>query len=368
MRGRGVRLGEPLTGTAGLTTIRCVTTQSAAERAADGRASGLISGVLNPSVMVMRRIALAGVIVSSAIVWTGGAVRLSQSGLGCTTWPKCTPTSLAAGGATGDPLIHRWVEFGNRLLVVAVFVVAVLVFAAAWRFRDGRTGTRRRDLVWLASAQPGGIVAQSVIGGILVRTHLNPYWESVHYLATIPVIAAAVALYVRCSEPTGPVRSLVPRMVRAVSWALVAVVCLMMAIGTLVSGTGPLAGAASVPRYHFISLTGITQLHADVGWALGVLTIGLLLMLILVQAPARPIRLCWTVLGLIGLQGVIGYIQYFLHLPAGLVWVHVANTALIWVAVMLLAFSLRARDEAADPGPGALAEPLSDPVAGPIGG
>lgn len=321
-------------------------TQSATERTARGRASGLIVAVLNPSVAVMRRIALAGVIVSSAIIWTGGAVRLSQSGLGCTTWPKCTPTSLGASGVTGNPLLHRWVEFGNRLLVIAVFVVAILVFTAAWRFRDSGTGARRRDLVWLASAQPGGIVAQSVIGGILVRTNLNPFWESVHYLATVPVIAAAVVLYVRCREGTGPAVSLVPRMIGIVSWALVGVVALMMTVGTLVTGSGPLAGAASAPRYHFISLTGITQLHADVGWALGVLTIGLLLMLILVQAPARPLRLCWITLGLIGMQGAIGYTQYFLHLPAGLVWVHVANTALIWITVLLLAFSLRERPPA----------------------
>lgn len=322
-------------------------THSATERTAAGRASGLIGAVLNPSVPVMRGIALAGVIVSSVIIWTGGAVRLSQSGLGCTTWPKCTPTSLGASGVTGDPLIHRWVEFGNRLAVAAIFVVTVLVVVSAWRFRDSRGGARRRDLVWLASAQPGGIVAQSVIGGILVRTHLNPYWESAHFLATLPVIAAAVALYVRCAEPAGQLTSLVPRMVRIVSWALVGVVALMMTVGTLVTGTGPLAGAASVPRYHFIGLTGITQLHADVGWALGVLAIGLLLMLILVQAPPRPIRLNWTLLGLIGLQGAIGYTQYFLHLPAGLVWAHVANTALIWVTVLLLAFSLRAPAEAA---------------------
>ena len=307
----------------------------------------------------LRRIALTGVVVTSAIIWSGGAVRLSQSGLGCTTWPKCTPRNLAAGGVTGDPLIHRWVEFGNRLLVVAVFVVAVIVFLAAARFRDPATAARRRDLVWLAAAQPGGIIAQSVIGGILVITHLNPVWESVHYLATIPVIAAAVALYVRAGEGTGEPRPLVPRMVRVVSWVLVGVVCLMMTIGTLVTGTGPLAGAASVPRYHFLSLTGITQLHADVGWALGVLTISLLLMLVLVRAPRRPIRLCWTVLGLIGLQGVVGYTQYFLHLPAGLVWVHVANTALIWISVMLLAFSLRERNRVPIGGLGLPGEPAS---------
>jgi cytochrome c oxidase assembly protein subunit 15 len=157
-------------------------------------------------------------------------------------------------------------------------------------------------------------------------------------------------------------------MVRVVCWVLLGVVCLMMTIGTLVTGTGPLAGASSAPRYHFLSLTAVTQLHADVGWALGVLTIGLLLMLILVQAPPRPVRLCWIVLGLIGLQGVVGYTQYFLHLPAGLVWVHVANTALIWVSVVLLAFSMRERSRAEAPAPAGLPGPVSGQVAGQVPG
>jgi len=290
----------------------------------------------------MRRFAFAGVIASALIIPTGAAVRLSKSGLGCTNWPKCTATSLAASGVTGDPLIHRWIEFGNRLLTTLIFVVAVAVFAAAWRYRDG-SGRRRRDLVWLASAQPAGIVAQAVIGGIVVLTKLAPFWVSLHYLATLPVLAAAVALYVRSAEGTGPARPLVQPLVRFVVLALVAVASAMMVAGTLVTGSGPLAGAGAVPRYHFLSLTGVTQLHADIGWVLGTLAVMVVLSLHLTQAPSRVVRLGWLVLGLIGLQGVVGYVQYFAHLPAGLVWVHVANTALIWIAVLLLYFATRDR-------------------------
>jgi len=307
----------------------------------DGPVSVWAGWLLRPSPLGMRRVALAGVVASVAIIPTGAAVRLSQSGLGCTNWPKCTAASLVASGATGDPLIHRWVEFGNRLVTAAIFIVAVVVLVAAWRFRPG--GRRRRDLVWLAAAQPAGIAAQAIIGGIVVLTKLAPFWVSLHYLATLPVLAAAVALNVRCTEGTGPPRPLVQPLVRLVARALVAVTAVMMAAGTLVTGTGPLAGAGAVPRYHFASLDAVTQLHADIGWVLGTLAVVLAASLALTQAPASAVRLGWVVLALIGLQGAIGYAQYFAGLPAGLVWVHVANTALIWIAVLRLSFALRDR-------------------------
>ncbi len=316
------------------------------------RAARWPGALLHPSRRAMRRIAIAGVIASAMIIPSGAAVRLSQSGLGCTDWPDCTAHSLVAAGATGDPLIHRWVEFGNRLLTTAIFIVAIMVFVAAWRFRgedSGRPGpaaarpARRRDLVWLAAAQPAGIAAQAVIGGVVVLTRLAPFWVSLHYLATLPVLAAAVALYVRSGEGTGPARPAVQPLVRLVVLALLAVASAMMVAGTLVTGTGPLAGAGDVPRYHFLSLTQVTQLHADIGWVLGTLAVMAVLSMHLTGAPAAVRRLGWTVLALIGAQGVIGYAQYFSHLPAGLVWVHVANTALIWIAVIRLAFALRER-------------------------
>lgn len=164
--------------------------------------------VLAPSPTSMRRLALAGVVASAAIIMTGAGVRLSESGLGCPDWPRCTATSIVASGTTGDPLIHRWVEFGNRLVTVAIFVVAVAVFIAAWRYRPDRAG-RRMDLVWLASAQPAGILAQAALGGIVVLTKLDPVWVSVHFLLSMALVAAAVALHVRCTEGRG----------RPVSWS-----------------------------------------------------------------------------------------------------------------------------------------------------
>jgi heme a synthase len=297
--------------------------------------------LLAPSPLVMRRIALAGVLAAVGIMLTGAGVRLSQSGLGCPDWPRCTATSLVAGGTSGDSLIHRWVEFGNRLVGVAIFVAAVAVWIAAWRYRpDG--GARRRDLVWLASVQPAGVVAQAVLGGIVVLTKLNPVWVSVHFLLSIGLVAAAVALLVRCTEGTGPARSLVRPELRAFAFGVLAVVTVMLAAGTVVTGTGPLAGAASVARYH-LSLSAVTQLHADIGWLLGGLSIALALALHLTAAPARAVRLGWLLVVLLGVQGTIGYAQYFSGLPAGLVWVHVAGSTVIWVTALLLVFALRDR-------------------------
>jgi heme a synthase len=311
--------------------------------------------VLTPSVASMRRIALAGVLTSAGIIMTGAGVRLSQSGLGCPDWPRCTATSIVASGATGDPLVHRWVEFGNRLVTVAIFVVAVLVCVTAWQYRPN--GTRRRDLVWLAAAQPAAIVAQAVLGGIVVLTKLDPVWVSVHFLASMALVAATVALYVRCSEGTGPARWLVPRPLRLFALGAVAVLGLMLAAGTVVTGTGPLAGAGDIPRFH-LPLSAVTQLHADIGWLLGGLVIALVLGLRLASAPRRAVRLGWLLLGLLGVQGTIGYIQYFSGLPAGLVWVHVTGSVAIWVTALLLLFALRDRGSATEPGlePDSLAE------------
>jgi heme A synthase len=305
--------------------------------------------LLAPSPAALRRWALAGVITSALIILTGAAVRLSQSGLGCPDWPACTAHSLGAAGTSGDPLIHRWVEFGNRLVTVAIFVVAIGVFVAAWRFR-GPGGRRRTDLIWLAAAQPGAIVLQALLGGLVVLTKLNPALVSLHFLASVALVGATVALYMRCREGTGPARPLAPRLVQWCAAGVIACVALMMAAGTVVTGTGPLAGAADVARYR-LPLEGVTQLHADIGWLLAGLMIGLLAGLRLGHAPAAAVRQGWLLLGLIGLQGVVGYTQYFTGLPAGLVWVHVSGSVAIWITALLLPYQLRDRGSVLDPVP-----------------
>ena len=300
--------------------------------------------VLAPTPVSMRRLALAGVIADTVIMSTGAAVRLSASGLGCPDWPQCSAADVVASKNAGQTLLNTWIEFGNRLLNFPLVIIAALIFVAAWRFRpDGR---RRRDLVWLGAAQPLGVVAQAVIGGIVVLTKLSPATVSVHFLVSAAVVAAAVALHMRCAAIADT--SLVPgttpirRDLRVISAALVAVTCLMLAAGTVVTGTGPLAGDAGVPRYP-LPLEGVTQFHADIGWLLAGLSIALVLVLRLSAAPRRAVRAGWIVLAALGSQGVIGYIQYFTHLPAGLVWVHVTGSVLVWIAVLRLFFIVRER-------------------------
>jgi cytochrome c oxidase assembly protein subunit 15 len=298
--------------------------------------------VLSPTWTSMRRLALAGVIANTVIMSTGAAVRLSSSGLGCPDWPRCSAADIVASKNAGQTLLNTWIEFGNRLLNFPLVIVVALVFIAAWRFRPDGPGTgRRRDLVWLAAAQPLGVVAQAVIGGILVLARLNPVLVSVHFLVSASVVAAAVVLHVRCSE-TGADGPPVRRDLQLISGALVAVTCLMLVAGTVVTGTGPLAGDAGVARYK-LPLEGVTQLHADIGWLLAGLSVALVLGLRLSGAPRRTARAGLVMLAALGSQGVIGYIQYFTHLPAGLVWVHVTGSVLVWIAVLRLFLAVRAR-------------------------
>jgi heme a synthase len=312
------------------------------------RAAAWTRPVLSPTTTSMRRLALAGVIANTVIMSTGAAVRLSSSGLGCPDWPRCSTADIVASKNAGQTLLNTWIEFGNRLLNFPLVIVAALVFVAAWRFRPGGPGGpgvpgngSRRGFVWLAAAQPLGVVAQAVIGGILVLAKLNPALVSVHFLVSASVVAAAVVLHVRCTDPgrEGPP---VRRDLRLISAVLVGVTGLMLAAGTVVTGTGPLAGDAGVARYH-LPLEGVTQLHADIGWLLTGLSVALVLGLRLSGAPRRAVRAGWMVLAAIGTQGVIGYIQYFDHLPAGLVWVHVTGSVLVWIAVLRLFLALRER-------------------------
>jgi cytochrome c oxidase assembly protein subunit 15 len=312
----------------------------------------------------MRGIALAGVITAAVIIVTGAAVRLSKSGLGCPDWPRCTRSSLVAAHTRGDPMFHTWIEFGNRMVTVLVTAIAVAVLVAAWRFRPG--GRRRADLVWLAAVQPAGVVAQIVLGGIVVLTNLNPAMVSLHFVVSIAVVAAAVALHAKCAEGTAPARSLVRADLRLLACGVVAVTAVMLAAGTVVTGTGPLAGAGAVPRYH-LPLTGVTQFHSDIGWLLGGLTLPLVVGLRVTRAPVRVMRLGWLLLGLIGAQGAVGYTQYFTGLPAGLVWVHVSGSLLIWIAALELMFAVRDRGPLIQPpespgGPAASARPEAQPA------
>lgn len=331
-----------------------------------------VTAVWHPTPAAMRRIALAGVIALAASVVTGAGVRLSASGLGCTTWPQCTQSSVVAAGSAHSTLVHAWVEFGNRLFVALVEIMSVIVVVAAWRFRPpgvppagpqqgSRWAPARRRIVWLAAAQPVGVPVLAVSGGIVVLSNLSPVAVSAHFLVTMAVLAVAVVLHAMFAGRPMPAGLRIRPELRWLSAALLAVTGLMLAAGTVVTGTGPLAGAASVPRYR-LPLEGVTQFHADIGWLLGGLTLAMVVGLRFAEAPPDAVRFGWLLLGMIGLQGAIGYAQYFSGLPAGLVWVHEIGATAIWIIALRLFFSLRIRVPlAAQPWPAA--QPQDQPAA-----
>ena len=215
-------------------------------------------------------------------------------------------------------------------------------------YRPG--GHRRRDLVWLSAALPGGVIAQAVAGGIVVLTRLNPAMVAVHFLLSSAILAAAVVLHARAGEGTGPASPLIRADLRILAALLAAATTLMLAAGTVVTGSGPLAGTVidsggrrtTVPRFGF-PLQDVTQLHADIGWFIGALAIALVIGLRLTGAPGAAVRASGIVLAGLAMQAGIGYAQYFSHLPAGLVWVHVTTSVAVWIFVLRLYLSTRMR-------------------------
>jgi cytochrome c oxidase assembly protein subunit 15 len=316
-------------------------TRDLARRVA-GSARRALMAVLAPGPAAMRGIAAAAVVANAVIMMTGAAVRLSKSGLGCPDWPRCFAGSLAATHVPGQTTLNTWIEFGNRLLTYPVVAVSLLAFVAAWQFRPPGSVRRRKDLVGLAAALPAGVVAQAVVGGIVVLTKLNPAWVAGHFVLSIAIVGAAVALHVRCQESAGAARPLVRPDLRILGFALVAATVVMIVAGTVVDGAGPLVGNAAAPRFH-LSFVGTTQFHADIGWLMGGLAVALALGLTLSGAPRAAVRWSWATIALIAAQGAIGYAQFFGGMPAGLVWMHVCVAVLVWIAGLRLLFALRDR-------------------------
>jgi cytochrome c oxidase assembly protein subunit 15 len=313
--------------------------------------SRLIALVWQPTEKSLRGWALASVIANAVIIATGAAVRLSSSGLGCPDWPSCTKTSAVAAQSVGQTTLNTWIEFGNRLLNFPLVAIAGLTFIAFLRYYLAH-GRERKDLVWLSAVLPLGVIAQAVLGGIVVLTKLNPALVAAHFLlSTAIILTSAVVLHARASALVASVAgSPAPPPfrtdLRVLAGLLAAITAVMLAAGTVVTGTGPLAGSTldehghltTVPRFHF-SLESVTQLHADIGWFIGALAVALVIGLRFAGGSRRTVRLGWIVLVGLGVQGVIGYVQYFNHLPAGLVWVHVASSVTLWIFVLQLCLS-----------------------------
>jgi cytochrome c oxidase assembly protein subunit 15 len=294
------------------------------------------------STAAMRRITLAAVVTNVAIVVTGGAVRLTGSGLGCPEWPTCNDGSVVPLASTEVTPLHQAIEFGNRLLSFVVLAVAVAALVATLRRRP-----RRPDLVRPAAALVGGVVAQAVVGGVTVLTGLHPLVVAWHFLFSIALIGVAMVLHERAGRSPGAVRPVVHPQLRRVQHVLVAVVAVVLTLGTLVTATGPHAGDPGTPRLGFDPrLT--SQFHADGVFLLLGLTVALIFALRATDAPRRVRRAATALLGIALAQGLIGYVQYFTGLPEVLVGAHLLGACLVWIAVTHLWLTSTAHTASAD--------------------
>ena len=278
---------------------------------------------------VVSRVALANAVANGAIVLTGGAVRLTGSGLGCPTWPRCTDASFVA---TPELAGHGVIEFGNRLLTFALTAVAVATVVAVWR-------STRRDLRPLAALSLLGIPAQALLGGITVLTGLNPWTVAAHFLVSMALVAVATVLWLRSREP-GVGQPLLRRPFVLLVSGIAAVTAVVLVIGTVVTGSGPHSGDPEAGRTGFDPEL-VSQLHADVVFLLMGLTLALLVTLYATDSPGRVRRAARDLLVVQLAQGVIGYVQYFTDLPIALVLVHMLGAVLITAFTARLIWSVR---------------------------
>jgi heme a synthase len=281
------------------------------------------------------RVALANVVANVLIVVTGGAVRLTGSGLGCPTWPRCTDQSLVP---TPELAGHGVIEFGNRLLTFALTVVAVATVVVVWH-------SARRDLRRLALLTFLGIPAQALLGGVTVLTGLNPWTVAAHFLLSMVLVALATVLWLRSREP-GVGQPLVRRPLALLIGGIAAVSAAVLVLGTVVTGSGPHSGdvdEAGVPTGDRIGFDPelVSQLHADVVFLLVGLTVALLVALYATDSPGRIRRAARDLLIVELVQGVIGYVQYFTGLPVVAVLLHMLGAALIAACTARLVWAVR---------------------------
>ncbi len=295
-----------------------------------------------PGTVGLRRLALASIVANVGIVVTGGAVRLTGSGLGCPTWPRCHEDSFVPTGELG---LHEQIEFGNRLLTYVLGAVALATLIGVWRSRPARTDLRRLAVVLFV-----GIPAQAVIGGISVLTDLNPWVVMGHLLVSMVLIGLATVLYRRIGEgDEPPVRVVSPR-AQQLALGLLALTAVVLYLGTIVTGSGPHAGDVDAPR------TGLdthlfSMIHADTVLALVLGTVLLNVLLVRTGAPREVIVAARVMLAVQLAQGVLGYVQYFTDLPEVLVGLHMFGAGCLVIATVRLVLAMRVRGTAPLPTP-----------------
>ena len=279
--------------------------------------------------MKIRALAFGALLVlQTALIITGGAVRLTGSGLGCPTWPQCTPGSYTPVPHQAEGQLHAWIEFGNRLLTFALVAVALLVLALVMR-------NRRKDLRLLAVGQVLGIFGQGVLGGITVLTDLNPIPVAGHLLLSIVLVAGAVSLFERKNYPAKVIaNSATPLSI--ISRTHISLAFIVIALGTIVTGSGPHAGDLQAKRFGF-DIRTVAWIHADAVIAL----LGISLTLYFVNGASKQTKkLLLTFFAIAILQGFIGYLQYFTGIPEILVAAHLLGASLVWIAAWRIRLSI----------------------------
>jgi cytochrome c oxidase assembly protein subunit 15 len=304
----------------------------------------VLSALRRPlSPVAYRRITMAALVLLAVIIVTGGAVRLTGSGLGCTDWPKCTDQQLVSPNT-----FHANIEFGNRLLTGAVSVaVAAAVLGSM------RRAPRRRDLLWLSWGLVAGVVGQIVLGGIVVLSHLNPWLVQGHFLLSILLVLDALVLTHRAGQPDRvPVRPVVTPALLRWGWAMVGLATYVLLTGTLVTGAGPHSGQSGddfIERLP-IAVHTAARIHGIGVMALLAVTIGILVQVRRHHPADGPLgRAATGLLTVVLLQGAVGYTQYFTGVPPLLVALHILGATLVWIAALVVLLHMRAPVEPRPP-------------------
>lgn len=269
--------------------------------------------------------------LQAALVVTGGAVRLTGSGLGCPTWPECTPGSYTPVPHQAEEALHVWIEFANRLLTFVLVIAAVVVLAAVLR-------TGRKDLRGLALGQFLGIFGQGVLGGITVLTDLHPLPVAGHLILSIILIAGATSLRAQRFAPK--VAETPASLTKKIASVHVITSFAVIVLGTLVTGSGPHAGDEKARRFGF-DIQTVAWIHADVVIFLLGTTFAFFVATGTSVATKRRLKI-FTVIALA--QGAIGYIQYFTGIPEVLVAAHLLGATLVWIAAWRVWLSVTTRN------------------------
>lgn len=271
---------------------------------------------LSPS--TYRTVVVVALVLIAAIVVTGAAVRLTGSGMGCETWPRCTDEELVR---FGDP--NQAIEQTNRLITGLVSASVAAAVLGSLRRRPFR-----RDLVWWSAGLVAGVVGQIVLGGITVLVHLHPVAVAGHFVLSMLLLLDVVVLLWRASHDDGPRRPRVTRGELGLSRVAAVAAAALMVTGPVVTGSGPHAGDAEAERFGFF-IPDVVRVHSINMWVFLGLVVVLLAQLARRHAPADILRRGYRLLVAIVAQGGIGYLQYELGIPPWLVLLHIAGATTV---------------------------------------